>query len=202
MVAAQRDRFKQRNAQLENELARTHNTVSTLRQEIASLQKDNLQLYEKTRYVSSYNRGQPSTTSSTAFSTNPNPSTVQVSSSTASGLTLDRYRSAYEANISPFAAFRGREAARAFKRMSLLERIVFSFTRMVLANRMSRNLFAAYCLALHLLVFGMLYWMGSVDIEKHASNLEDVAGGALVAAAGAGAPEVHHGDWHNEGFSS
>ncbi|KAH0547846.1 hypothetical protein FGG08_000104 [Glutinoglossum americanum] len=198
MVAAQRDRFKQRNTQLENELARTHNTVSTLRQEIASLQKDNLQLYEKTRYVSSYNRGQPSTTSSTAFSTSPNPSTIQVSSSTASGLTLDRYRSAYEANISPFAAFRGRESARAFKRMSLPERVVFSITRMVLANRMSRNLFAAYCLALHLLVFGMLYWMGTVDIEKHASNL---GGGALAAAAGAGAPEAHHGDWHKEGFN-
>jgi homeobox protein cut-like len=202
MVAAQRDRFKQRNAQLENELARTHSTVSTLRQEIASLQKDNLQLYEKTRYVSSYNRGQPSTTSSTTFSTNPNPSTIQVSSSTASGLTLDRYRSAYEANISPFAAFRGRESARAFKRMSLPERIVFSITRMVLANRMNRNLFAAYCLGLHILVFGMLYWMGTVDIEKHASNLGEVAGGTIAAAAGAGVPEAHHGDWHQEGFSS
>jgi homeobox protein cut-like len=161
-----------------------------------------LQLYEKTRYVSSYNRGHPSTTSSTAFSTNPNPSNIQISSSTASGLTLDRYRSAYEANISPFAAFRGRESARAFKRMSLPERIVFSITRMVLANRTSRNMFAAYCLALHLLVFGMLYWMGTVDIEKHASNLGDVAGGALAAAAGGKAPEAHHGDWHKEGFSS
>ncbi|KAI9783365.1 MAG: hypothetical protein M1839_003899 [Geoglossum umbratile] len=200
MVTAQRDRFKQRNAQLENELARTHSTVSTLRQEIASLQKDNLQLYEKTRYVSSYNRGQPSTTSSTAFSTNPNPSTIQVSSSTASGLALDRYRSAYEANISPFAAFRGRESTRAYKRMSLPERIVFSITRLVLANRMSRNLFAAYCLALHILVFGLLYWMGTVDIERHASNLGDIAGGAIAGAAGAGAPEAHHGDWHKEGF--
>ncbi|KAH0556211.1 hypothetical protein GP486_005859 [Trichoglossum hirsutum] len=202
MVAAQRDRFKQRNTQLESELARTHNTVSTLRQEIASLQKDNLQLYEKTRYVSSYNRGQPYSTSSTAFSANPNTSTIQVSSSTASGLTLDRYRSAYEANLSPFAAFRGRESARAFKRMSLPERIVFSITRTVLANRMSRNLFAAYCLGLHVLVFGMLYWMGTVDIEKHASNLGDVAGGAVAAAAGAGVPEAHHGSWHQEGFSS
>ena len=31
--------------------------MSQLRQEIAALQKDNLNLYEKTRYVSSYNRG-------------------------------------------------------------------------------------------------------------------------------------------------
>jgi homeobox protein cut-like len=44
--------------------------------------------------------------------------------------------------------------------MSLPERIVFSITRMVLATRTSRNLFAAYCVALHMLVFLSLYWAG------------------------------------------
>ena len=204
MITAQRDRFKQRNLQLEEELSKTYNTVSSLRQEIASLQKDNLNLYEKTRYVTSYNRGAAATApSSSAYSASPNPNSIQASSHTPSGLSLDRYRSAYEANISPFAAFRGRETARAFKRMSLPERIVYSITRMVVANRMSRNIFATYCLALHLLVLGMLYWMGTVDIEKHASNL----GEAAVAAAAAGGPigsapgaDSHHGDWHQEGF--
>ncbi|KAI9792475.1 MAG: hypothetical protein M1833_001088 [Piccolia ochrophora] len=205
MVTAQRDRFKQRNAQLEDDLSKQYNTVSSLRQEIASLQKDNLNLYEKTRYVSSYNRGQPATTSSSsAYSSNPNPSTIQVSSSTPSGLSLDRYRSAYEANISPFAAFRGRESARAYKRMSLPERLVFTVTRTILANRMSRNLFAAYCLALHLLVFGMLYWMGTVDIERHASNLGDAALGAAAAAGGPiGADmgsKAGQGDWQRQGL--
>jgi len=203
MVQAQRDRFKQKSSQLEEELSKAYSTVSSLRQEVASLQKDNLNLYEKTRYVSTYNRGQPSASAS-AYSNKPNPATIQVSSDTPSGLSLDRYRSAYEANISPFAAFRGRESTRAYKRMRLPERIVFSITRMVLANRTSRNLFAAYCFALHMLVFLMLYWMGTVDIEKHASNLGEVAGAAAAAGGpiglnpGAGA---HHGDWHQEGFT-
>ena len=157
MITAQRDRFKNRNTQLENELSESHRTVSSLRQEIASLQKDNLNLYEKTRYVSTYNRSGPTASSASAYATNPNPSTVQMSNTTSSGLALDRYRSAYESNISPFAAFRGRESARAFKRMSLPERIVFSITRMVLATRTSRNLFAGYCVALHVLVFFALY---------------------------------------------
>ncbi|KAI9767297.1 MAG: hypothetical protein M1835_007051 [Candelina submexicana] len=199
MVTAQRDRFKQRNSQLEDELSKTHKTLSSVRAEVASLQKDNLNLYEKTRYVSTYNRGQPGTTSSsTEYASNPNPSTIQISSNTPSGLSLDRYRSAYEANISPFAAFRGRESARAYKRMSLPERIVFSITRMVLANRTSRNLFAAYCLGLHLLVFGMLYWMGTGDIDKHAGKM---AGAVGVAAAGAGANDAHPGAWHKEEFT-
>ncbi|KAI9876339.1 MAG: hypothetical protein M1830_006736 [Pleopsidium flavum] len=203
MVQAQRDRFKQKNSQLEEELSKTHSTVSSLRQEVASLQKDNLNLYEKSRYVSTYNRGHPSS-SALAYSNQPNPATIQVSSDTPSGLSLDRYRSAYEANISPFAAFRGRESTRAYKRMRLPERIVFSITRMVLANRMSRNVFAAYCFALHMLVFLMLYWMGTVDMAKHASNVGGVAGSAAAVGgsiglnAGAGA---HQGDWQQEGFT-
>ena len=194
MITAQRDRFKKRNTQLENELSECHRTVSSLRQEIASLQKDNLNLYEKTRYVSTYNRAGPTASSASAYSTNPNPSTIQMSNSTSSGLALDRYRSAYESNISPFAAFRGRESARAYKRMSLPERIVFSITRMVLATRASRNLFAGYCVALHLLVFFSLYWLGTMDVEAHGSHISQAA---VAAAAGplvnAGA-DVTHGD--------
>lgn len=203
MVQAQRDRFKQKNAQLEEEVSKQYAAVSSLRQEIASLQKDNLNLYEKSRYVSTYNRGQPSSSAST-YAQNPQATAIQVSSDTPSGLSLDRYRTAYEANISPFAAFRGRESTRAYKRMGLPERIVFSITRMVLANRTSRNLFAGYCLALHILIFVMLYWMQTADIVKHASNLGDAAsalgaGGSIAANPGA---DGQHGDWHQEGFQA
>jgi homeobox protein cut-like len=199
MITAQRDRFKKRNTQLENELSESHRTVSSLRQEIASLQKDNLNLYEKTRYVSTYNRSGPTASSASSYATNPNPSTIQMSSSTSSGLALDRYRSAYESNISPFAAFRGRESARAYKRMSLPERIVFSITRMVLATRTSRNLFAGYCVALHVLVFFSLYWLGTADVEQHGSHLGQAvvatAAGPLAGNAGA---DSTHGDWQQE----
>ena len=198
MVTAQRDRFKKKIGELEQELQKQYQTVSTLRSEVSSLQKDNLSLYEKTRYVSTYNRGAQPSTSGSAYGSNPNPSTIQVSSdSTSSGLSLDRYRSTYESNISPFAAFRGRESARAMKRMSLPERAVFQITRLVLQTRTSRNLFAMYCLALHLLVFTMLYWMGSADMEQHASKLGAGAGAAALAGAGGTAA---HGDWTHDDF--
>jgi homeobox protein cut-like len=197
MVTAQRDRFKKKIGELEQELQKQYQTVSTLRSEVSSLQKDNLNLYEKTRYVSTYNRpsAQPSTSGS-AYGANPNPSTIQVSQDSSSGLSLDRYRSTYESNISPFAAFRGRESARALKRMSLPERAVFQITRLVLQTRTSRNLFAMYCLALHLLVFTMLYWMGSADVEQHASNLGAGAGAAVAGLGGTAA----HGDWTHDDF--
>lgn len=168
MVQAQRDRFKQKNSELEEELSKLYGTVKSLRQEVASLQKDNLKLYEKTRYVSTYNRGPVgSSSSATAYMNNPNASSIHIAPDTPSGLSLDRYQSAYEAQISPFAAFRGRESARAYKRMNLPERIIYSITRMVLANRTSRNLFAAYCLALHVLLFIMLYTMSTMEVGSH-----------------------------------
>ena len=200
MIQAQRDRFKQKNTQLEEELSKQYSTVSSLRQEIASLQKDNLNLYEKSRYISTYSRGAPSSSSS-AYSQPPQSTAISVSADTPSGLSLDRYRSTYEANLSPFAAFRGRESTRAYKRMSLPERVVFSITRMVLANRTSRNLFAFYCFSLHILIFVMLYWMHSVDISKHASNLSEAASFAGATGGNPGA-DAQHGDWLQEGFEA
>ncbi|CAM1510245.1 Fc.00g005800.m01.CDS01 [Cosmosporella sp. VM-42] len=202
MVTAQRDRFKKKNAELENELSDTHRTVQTLRQEVAALQKDNLNLYEKTRYVSTYNRAGATATSSSAYASSPNPSTVSIGGTGNPGIALDRYKAAYESNISPFAAFRGRESARAYRRMSFPERVVYSVTRMVLASRTSRNLFAAYCLALHILVFFSLYWLGTTDFEKHAANLGSSA--AAAGAAGAAGPlngaAKDKGDWTQDGF--
>lgn len=142
MIQAQRDRFKKKNSELEEELSKVYITVKSLRQEIASLQKDNLGLYEKTRYVSAYSRGHGASSSTSTYANKPSSTSIHLSPDTPSGLSLDRYQSAYEAQISPFAAFRGRESARAYKRMTFPERIVFSLTRIILANRTSRNLFA------------------------------------------------------------
>lgn len=180
MVTAQRDRFKKRNTELESELAKTYQTVSSLRSEVASLQKDNLNLYEKTRYIASYNRGPAS--SALAYASNPNPSTITISSND-DGSSLDRYRSTYESNLTPFHAFRGRESARALKRMTLPERVVYQITRTVLATRARRNLFAIYCLCLHLMIFAMLYWGGSTGVEHQVTM---AAKGAAKGAARAG----------------
>ena len=198
MIQAQRDRFKQKNTQLEEDLSKQYSTVSSLRQEVASLQKDNLNLYEKSRYISAYSRGQSS--SASAYAQSPPSTSISVSDSTPSGLSLDHYKSTYEANLSPFAAFRGRENTRAYKRMSLPERVVFSITRMVLANRMSRNLFAFYCLALHLLIFIMLYWMHSVDASRHASHLSDAAGALAGGDGSSVGTDAGYGDWQQQGF--
>ncbi|EPS25355.1 hypothetical protein PDE_00288 [Penicillium oxalicum 114-2] len=205
MIQAQRDRFKKKNAELEEELSKMYSTVKSLRQEVATLQKDNLSLYEKTRYVSTYSRGQGASTSASSFGNAPSNLSMHVAQDAP-----DRYQSAYEARISPFAAFRGRESARAYKRMTLPERIVFSLTRIILANRTSRNLFAGYCFALHILLFVILYMMSTTEIEKHSAM--SALGGAAAAAYGGGggsgltggsssSGQLHGDDWQPEGFN-
>lgn len=211
MIQAQRDRFKKKNSELEEELSKEYATVKALRQEVASLQKDNLSLYEKTRYVSTYSRGQGASTSASSYASAPKSTSVY-SSDTPSGLSVDRYQSAYEARISPFAAFRGRESARAYKRMSLPERIVFSLTRIIMANRTSRNLFAGYCFALHILLFVVLYMMSTTEIEKHsamsavgsaaaAAYANSGSGSGVGSGSGSGSGQLHADDWQQEGFN-
>jgi homeobox protein cut-like len=187
MVTAQRDRFKKKITELEAELQSQYRNVSSLRSEVATLQTDNLTLYEKTRYVSSYARGPMPTSSGAAYGVNANPSSIPISPGGENPPGMERYRSAYESNLSPFAAFRGRESARVMKRMSVLERGVYQITRLVLATRTSRNLFAVYCLGLHLLVFFMLFGAGA-SAEK--------MGPVLATAGSAG------GGWREEAFEA
>ncbi len=85
--------------------------------------------------------------------------------------------------------------------MSLPERAVFQLTRLVLATRTSRNLFAMYCVGLHVLVFVMLFWAGLGDVEKHASRL-GAAAGAAVVGAGVGVGGTEHGGWREEGLGA
>lgn len=192
MVQAQRDRFKQKTQQLEDELQKSYTTVTALRQEVASLQKDNLKLYEKSRYVSAYNRNGAST--STYGQGGPSSSTEDAEDGAAS-----KWQSQYEANISPFAAFRGREATRAYTKMSLPERVVFSLTRIVLATRTSRNLFAGYCLGLHIVVILMLYWMSVANAA--AVHLGSTTAGAAVAVGAAGLDAIKNAAGrHQEDF--
>ena len=198
MLTAQRDRFKARNASLEAELQKTYQSVSSLRSEVAALQKDNLNLYERTRYAASFPRSQPPaatsasgpSASSSAF--NPNPSSVEI------GGGADRYRSAYESSLSPFAAFRGRESARVMRRMSLPERSAFKFLRTALSTRVGRNVFAGYFLLLHVLVVWLL-WADARAAREVGAVAAAVAGGGGRGVVGEG-ERAKAGDWAHGDF--
>lgn len=132
IVTSQRDRFRQRNAELEEvcflplwrisdlelswvqELRKQFESISDLRAEIKSLQADNLKLYEKVRYMQSYR-----TDAASAPIAGP-------SSSGGGGLLngvmrnredeIGRYKDKYEESMNPFEAFKGRVGTASEKR--------------------------------------------------------------------------------------
>ena len=128
IVTSQRDRFRQRNAELEEvclagisfsmlfllsespeqELRRQFQIISELRTEIRSLQADNLKLYEKVRYMQSYREN---TTNSTLDPLPAGPSS--------SAAEMTKYRTRYEESMNPFEAFRGRVSPCAVMRRDL-----------------------------------------------------------------------------------
>lgn len=136
IIISQRDRFRSRNAELEEELRKQFEVVTQLRNDVKSLQSDNLSLYEKVRYLQSYsasgsaaNRMNSSQAVSAAARDEHRfpPSSpahhhhrehaTRVPMNIASGSTgssEDKWRDRYEQSVNPFEAFRDRVSVRAF----------------------------------------------------------------------------------------
>ncbi|KAJ8102900.1 CASP C terminal-domain-containing protein [Lipomyces tetrasporus] len=165
IITQQRDRFRARNAELEQELRSEYSRITELRGQIEALQKDNVALYEKTRYLSTYRGG----TSASAV----NAGGSDMSST---------YHREYEEQISPFAQFRGREQERALSRMGPLERIIYGLTRVVLANKTSRNLFFGYIMGLHLFLMGTIWYLAFREVGQHEKIATPGAGVDQIAA--------------------
>ncbi|KAF9263314.1 hypothetical protein L218DRAFT_341638 [Marasmius fiardii PR-910] len=100
IVTSQRDRFRQRNAELEEELRKQFQIISDLRSEIKTLQSDNLKLYEKVRYMQSYREEAGTRPVTSQLDPLPAPS--------GSSDDMGEYRNRYEEAMNPFEAFRGR----------------------------------------------------------------------------------------------
>ncbi|KAK7005732.1 Golgi membrane protein [Favolaschia claudopus] len=151
IVTSQRDRFRQRNAELEEELRKQFQIISELRAEIKNLQSDNLKLYEKVRYMQSYREEAGSRPVTSQLDPLPVPSGSSRPDD------MSKYRTRYEEQMNPFEAFRGREANLAYQKLNHIERGVLVLTKGILGNRRTRAFFIFYALALHLLVMFTSY---------------------------------------------
>lgn len=180
IITSQRDRFRQRNSELEEELRKQFEIITSTRHEIKGLQSDNLKLYEKVRYLQSYRDD----SSSASMITGPSGSRIN-SSSLPSAVSrkdeeLSKYRGIYEEHMNPFEKFRGRvsehllvkgssrplfltcpptpfllhqERMGALKALNPLDKLVLHAANFVLGNRLARNFFLVYAIVLHALLF-------------------------------------------------
>ncbi len=133
IVTQQRDRFKKRTTELENELHQNSQNLLQLRTENESLKIENADLFRKARFA---------------------PRQTNNSHS--------RYND-YEDEESAYDIFRGTMANKAWAKMNLLERITYSLSRVILKNRISRNLFAIYTFALHFILVLMFVYISGLQ---------------------------------------
>lgn len=140
IITGQRDRFRDRNKELEEEARKQANLINELKRKTKLLQTDNEELYEKTRYMALISG------SASANRRNLIPKL--------NGVDLERnaYRESYESKLHPIEQFRREEQERVSSRLSPFERMFIFITRSVLATRSTRILFLAYCFFLHALV--------------------------------------------------
>ncbi len=90
----QRDRFRQKNLELEEQHRATQTQVKSLKSDLEGLRNDNLKLFEKLRYTSTFN-------------TRKDEVAIEVrrSSGTSRNDVTGKYQQIYDDNLDPFKRF-------------------------------------------------------------------------------------------------
>ncbi|KAJ1962558.1 hypothetical protein GGI12_002577 [Dipsacomyces acuminosporus] len=167
IVTGQRDRFRQRNIELEDELRVQGSSVNELRRQVEQVKQDNLRLYEEIKYLRSYTASSSSTSNGrTILGTDTSvismPSKFSSINSSSKMIDMDtsvgaKYKGMYEESLNPFNVFHRRETSRRVRSMGLIDRLIYMFSNFVMGHRKARLALLAYVALLHLLVLITLY---------------------------------------------
>ena len=160
IVMAQRDRLRARCEALEAERDSFKRELQVQVQSAESLKADNTKLYEKVRYLQSFNKGGSGNRGSGGYGRGSNDR----------DLDLEALEQRYEASVDPFRQFSRAERQRKLKEMPPMERVVFVVAKTVLGTRAMRTALFVYETCLHLLVFiTTAHWShsGTCDHSDH-----------------------------------
>ncbi|CAO3601199.1 unnamed protein product [Absidia cylindrospora] len=162
IVMQQRDRFRQRNGELEQKSRGLEQQLQDVRADMERLQQDNLNLYERLKFVHVWKEEQQqrgATNRSTTIQMNDLTPTSQreFKKSGDDGTTADKYGKLYEENMNPFAQFYRKEERRRYNALNPADKLTLKMTRLVFSHRWSRYFLIGYALLLHLLVVTTLY---------------------------------------------
>ena len=144
IISSQRERFRNRNLELESQNAHQQRQITLLQNEVDSVRHDNVKLYEKIKFLQSY---------PTQGATN-----VQMEDDS-----VKRYSSQYEERIDPFAVFSQREKQQRYSNLTAPEKVTLNMGRFILSNKIARTLVFFYTLLLHCLVFIVLYKFAFIE---------------------------------------
>ncbi|XP_019163228.1 PREDICTED: protein CASP-like isoform X3 [Ipomoea nil] len=163
VICNQRDRFRSRLRETEEEIRQLKEKIGVLTAELEKTKADNVKLYEKIRYVQDYNSERVISRGSKKYAEDLE---IGFGSDVES-----KYKKMYEDDINPFAAFSKKERDQRYKDLGLRDKITLSSGRFLLGNKYARTFAFFYTIGLHILVFTCLYRMsaltntGNVPVE-------------------------------------
>ncbi|KAK7314520.1 hypothetical protein VNO77_33046 [Canavalia gladiata] len=155
VICNQRDRFRTRLRETEEEIRQLKEKIGALTVELEKTKADNVKLYGKIRYVQDYNLEKVVSRGSKKYAEDLE-----------SGFTSDvesKYKKIYEDDINPFAAFSKKERDQRYKELGFRDRITLSSGRFLLGNKYARTFAFFYTIGLHILVFTCLYRMSALS---------------------------------------
>ncbi|TKV91749.1 hypothetical protein SEVIR_9G118500v4 [Setaria viridis] len=154
VICNQRDRFRARLRETEEELRKLKEKYEMVTVELEKTKADNVQLYGKIRYVQDYSHDK-------IVSRGPKKYAEDIESGSSD--VEAKYKKMYEDDINPFAAFSKKEKDQRYKELGLRDKITLSSGRFLLGNKYARTFIFFYSIGLHLLVFTLLYRMSALS---------------------------------------
>ncbi|CAN7000638.1 protein CASP [Brassica rapa] len=162
VICSQRDRFRARLRETEEEIRRLKEKIGFLTDELEKTKADNVKLYGKIRYVQDYNHDKVVSRGSKKY--------VEDLESGFSSDVESKYKKIYEDDINPFAAFSKKEREQRVKDLGIRDRITLSSGRFLLGNKYARTFAFFYTIGLHVLVFTCLYRMSALSYLSHGAE--------------------------------
>ncbi|KAF2069865.1 hypothetical protein CYY_008818 [Polysphondylium violaceum] len=182
IVTSQRDRLKLQVKDLEVEKSKLLKEVEKNTMEISSLKNDNIKLYEKIRFLQSYDKNRTNSNKrnnidknfdiESGLNNNSNNNNNDFNNNSGSNnsnnnYNEEKYGKLYEESINPFLSFNKKEKYRRYREMNTAERVIFNGSRFFLSNKYSRLFLFIYSIFLHFLVFFTLYRLATITTEQH-----------------------------------
>ena len=191
IVSGQRDRLRVRVEQLEREVGDRQSALLEARAAKQQLQDDNVALYEKLTYVTSFEQQQQQHSHShfhsqsqssrqtgrgASHQSSSSPSSIDTLSAVGgsnggSAMSERRYAKLYAESLNPFSAWKSGQLLANERSLPPSERVTLTCARLLFSRRAARSFAFFYALVLHLLVFAVL-WTHTVT-DHCASHVEE-----------------------------
>jgi homeobox protein cut-like len=157
ILRGQRDRYRKRVVELESRVSKSSQLLQSSRTSAEQLRADNVKLYEKIKYLQSYDRRKPSKEFAGRAPSKRSTLSINKHVDLMESGSMSEYKKIYEQSVNPFSQFHKREQKKRFENLHSVDKIILVGGRFFMKNRYSRAFLFFYFLFLHFILFMTMY---------------------------------------------